>query len=136
MKIIKVFLITTLITNSNILISEDWEITAFNEDMFNYVDLESVRFVDDHIYFWRLSDYTTLQESPDPDVPGGYNSLAMYIKADCKIFREATLTIHLFSENMGASSPIAIYNPTEKWQYPRLPGMYGITLDYVCKNLQ
>ena len=52
--------------------------------MINYVDLESVRFVDDHIYFWRLTDYTTLQKSPDPNVPEGYNSLAMYIKAGCK----------------------------------------------------
>ena len=71
-----------------ILISADQEITAFNENMINYVDLESVRFVDDHIYFWRLTDYTTLQKSPDPNVPEGYNSLAMYIKAGCKKFSD------------------------------------------------
>ena len=130
----KITLLTTLVFSLMIFSSTCFaEWTKVDEDWLGtfYVDFASMRKVDGHVYFWRLSDFL----KPDAD---GELSYKIYTQGDCKLFRYKVLGVSAHKQTMGEGTG-EVAEPVkelEGWIYPR-PNTVGETsLKKVCTTVR
>ena len=79
-----------------------------------YVNTDSIIKESGYLYFWKMLDW----EGPDEY---GFQSVQIYIKADCKIRRIKTLSYTFFTGRKGAGSSDQQEVANKDWKYP-LPG--------------
>jgi len=95
-----------------------------------YVDFETIRKVDEYIYFWTLGNYLEPFE--------GDLSYKSYHKGDCKIFRYKRLTASFYKEPMGKGTAKIIdlkkFPQFSEWEYPTPDTVEYAILNSVCNN--
>ncbi len=92
-----------------------------------YVDFETIRKVDGHVYFWTLVDYLKPQKN-------GYLSVKLYRQGDCKLFRFKYLSFSTHKEPMGRGSSDVINPKNTEWAYPPPNSSIEIILKSVCSR--
>jgi len=91
-----------------------------------YVDLESIRKYEGHVYFSRMIDYLYPIK--------GYLSSKVCIQGDCKLFRLKYLSLSYHKKPMGGGAgDINIYN-NPKWSYPPPNSSIENILELVCNT--
>ncbi len=107
----------------------EWKkvITNVSGDTF-YVDFESIRKHDGHVYWWDLTDYFEPSEL-------GVSSAKTYLQGDCKVFRYKWLSLSFHREPMGGgtSEVIKLNKKDKKWRDPPPPSSEELILKSICQ---
>ena len=84
-----------------------------------YVDNDTIKENDGHVYFWMLTDYLESWK--------GYMSDQTYMKVNCKIFSYKPLTATVYKGQMGKGDKKSVPPPPDEWIYVR-PNTIGYTI--------
>jgi len=96
-----------------------------------YIDNDSLKEHDGHIYWWGLTDYVKPTRSGDL-------SAEAYSEGDCGINRWRLLSIIFFKQSMGRGQQ-DIQTPTGEyanWYYPTRDRIDGILLNHACNTIK
>ena len=75
-----------------------------------YIDLETLRKIDDYVYYWSLVDFDKLDEF-------GNMSAVNYSQGDCGITRVKMLTAVSYKKPMGEEAVDTYTAPNPEWEY-------------------
>ena len=103
----------------------EWIYFSTNEYGYDYCyDDQTIKKNNDHIFFWRLSDYNKIDKFGDM-------SVITYHKLDCSNFRYVWLNSKYYDQPMGEGKLNADEN-YEDWRYPK-PGSIGYSImNHIC----
>ena len=102
----------------------EWKWVGENVRGDYYVDFDSIRKVDEYLYFWTLNDFL----KPLEDV---YFSSKVSFQGDCKLFRYKNLSMSFHKEPMGEDTGLTV-NLSEEWENPLPKSSIEVTLKSVC----
>lgn len=108
-----------LIITSTIAVA-DWIAIARTDTLTQYVDLESIR-KGTVLRIWALRDYDTVVVDNYGD---RYLSVKTLNEIDCKDWRDRTLYILLYSDNMGKGNIVYSTSSIGDWSFA-VPGSIG-----------
>tara|TARA_B100000989_G_scaffold296379_1_gene279484 strand:+ start:507 stop:902 length:396 start_codon:yes stop_codon:yes gene_type:complete len=109
-----------------------WKEVVSNNDFREYLDLNTVKKINQFIYMWSLRDYKNPQEN-------GNLSTKYYTKYDCHEMRYEVLSIVVYDVNMGRGRKFKylknIYDESAEpnWIYQSEKDKKNFLLNTVCK---
>lgn len=109
-----------------------WKEVVSNNDFREYLDLNTVKKINQFIYMWSLRDYKNPQEN-------GNLSTKYYTKYDCHEMRYEVLSIVVYDVNMGRGRKFKylknIYDESAEpnWIYQSEEDKKNFLLNTVCK---
>ena len=109
-----------------------WKEVVSNNDFREYLDLNTVKKINQFIYMWSLRDYKNPQEN-------GNLSTKYYTKYDCHEMRYEVLSIVVYDVNMGRGRKFKylknIYDESAEpnWIYQSGEDKKNFLLNTVCK---
>ena len=110
---------------SNSVHSADWRPLNVTEDTKYFVDRESIKIIDDHVFYWE--SVNLLDNEYD------WKSALTYFKADCGIKRYQILSQSFHTEYFGRGNILESNTPDPKWEYPNPETIHFFNLDIICE---
>ena len=92
-----------------------------------YVDFETIRKVDEYVYWWSLTDYLKPTES-------GRLSYKTHFQGDCKLFRFKRLSYSFHDTPMGRGTGLSHSPKNPEWRYPPPDSVVERILKSVCSR--
>ena len=104
----------------------EWKEMGANNNSKVFMDFESIKKIDQDIYWWELIDYNSFQKNE-------YLSKTIYNKGDCKLFRMTTVTIMYYTKSMGKGKRKIRTFKNSNWHYPSPKSYEETILNFACK---
>ena len=120
-KLLIILLLSVFPIDANAL---DWVNIDANDDGRTYIDVDSVRKVDEYVYVWIMVDLIDAVNTSDIS----FLSAKSYDQIDCALGRSKRLTYIFYQENMGKGD-LVTDNGNDEWHY----ASPGSRLDEVIK---
>ena len=116
----------SIIFFSNIVHSSDWRSIGSTTEISIYVDRESIRIIDDYVYYWEATNLLIDDDEYD------WKSALEYKKADCDIKRFQVLSQSFYTEPFGKGENLQTSDPDPKWVYPPPGKITHLGLNVMC----
>ena len=108
----------------------DWKYVSENVSGDEYyVDFDRIRQNGGYVYYWGLNNYLEPTST-------GVLSGKVYVKADCKLFREQNLSYSFHKEPMGGGVGEVNNPPNAEWGYPTPNSVGETVLQSVCDHVK
>jgi hypothetical protein len=115
----------SIILFSNPVHSADWRPLNATKDTKYFVDRESIKVIDDHVFYWEAMNLL--------DNEYDWKSSLAYFKADCDLKRYQILSESFYTEHFGRGNTLQTNNPDPKWKYPPPEAVSFFNLDIICE---
>ena len=94
-----------------------------------YVDLDSIKRRDGHVYFWELSDLVK------PLGKTGAMSASAFYQVDCKLLGRKAMNIIFYKKSMASGNILGKFSPKNPgWDYPPPDSSTQSVLKSVCSR--